>query len=78
MPIERIAASVVTNTSQVEPPTPIGNQRNNTAAPEIVPPDESSLNLVDFLDDVFLPTDSFDYPWEMLWENVAGLYNNPI
>ena len=78
MPIERIAASAVHDTSQPELEDGSGNQSSKEPASNAQPPEESSSIAVDFLEDLFLPTDSLDYPWEMLWDNVEGLWHDVV
>lgn len=78
MPIERIAASVVHDTSQAELEDGAGNGPSKLPASDALPLEESNLTTVEFLDDLFLPTDSLDYPWEMLWDNVEGLWHDVV
>ena len=78
MPIERIAASTGLRVSQSKQPTPTGNEPHRAVAVETPSRDGSNSTAVEFLDDLFIPTDTLDYPWELLWDNAEGLWHSAL
>ena len=77
-PIEQIAASAVGNTTQAAPRDSFADQPTQMPASESEPLAEDHSAAIDFLDDLFLPTDALVYPWEMLWDNVEGIWHDTL
>ena len=72
-PIEQIAKLVSSKNTETEITSTAETQVDVEAAPGALSLEDSGFTESSFFDDLFIPTESFDYPWEALWDNMEGL-----
>lgn len=71
-PIERIARMASSKNAETE--VAATERRQNTIADSagMSSLDGDNFAAIASFDDLFIPTDSLDYPWEILWDNMEG------